>query len=128
MADKAKLTEKQEKVLELVSQMTVLELADLVKAMEEKFGVTAAAPAVAVAAPTAAPVEEKSTFDVILDNVGTNKVAVIKVVKDLTGLGLAEANTLVSSAPKAIKEGVSKKEADEISAKLKEAGAAVTVK
>lgn len=128
MADKAKLTEKQEKVLELVSQMTVLELADLVKAMEEQFGVTAAAPAVAVAAPTAAPVEEKSTFDVILDNVGTNKVAVIKVVKDLTGLGLAEANTLVSSAPKAIKEGVSKKEADEISAKLKEAGAAVTVK
>ena len=126
----AELNKKQQEVLDLVSEMSVLELADLVKAMEEKFGVSAAAPAVAVAAPAAAaaPAEEKSTFDVVLENAGSNKIGGIKVVKDLIGLGLTEAKDFVEGAPKAVKEGVSKAEADDIAAKLKEAGATVTVK
>jgi large subunit ribosomal protein L7/L12 len=125
----AELNKKQQEVLDLVSAMSVLELADLVKAMEEKFGVSAAAPAAAAAAPVAAaPVEEKTIFDVVLENAGSNKIGVIKVIKDLTGLGLTEAKDFVESAPKTVKEGVAKAEADEIVAKLKEAGATVTVK
>lgn len=125
----AELNKKQQEVLDLVSAMSVLELADLVKAMEEKFGVSAAAPAAAAAAPVAAaPVEEKSIFDVVLENAGSNKIGVIKVVKDLTGLGLTEAKDFVESAPKTVKEGVAKAEAEEIAAKLKEAGATVSVK
>ena len=123
----AELNKKQQEVLDLVSEMSVLELADLVKAMEEKFGVSAAAPAAPVAAP-AAPTEEKSIFDVVLENAGSNKIGVIKVVKDLTGLGLTEAKDFVEAAPKTLKEGVAKAEADEIAAKLKEAGATVSVK
>lgn len=125
----AELNKKQQEVLDLVSAMSVLELADLVKAMEEKFGVSAAAPAAAAAAPVAAaPVEEKSIFDVVLENAGSNKIGVIKVIKDLTGLGLTEAKDFVESAPKTVKEGVAKAEAEEIAAKLKEAGATVSVK
>jgi len=123
----AELNKKQKEVLDLVSEMSVLELADLVKAMEEKFGVSAAAPAAPVAA-AAAPTEEKSIFDVVLENAGSNKIGVIKVVKDLTGLGLTEAKDFVEAAPKTLKEGVAKAEADEIAAKLKEAGATVSVK
>ena len=123
----AELNKKQQEVLDLVSEMSVLELADLVKAMEEKFGVSAAAPAAPVAA-AAAPTEEKSIFDVVLENAGSNKIGVIKVVKDLTGLGLTEAKDFVEAAPKTLKEGVAKAEADEIAAKLKEAGATVSVK
>ncbi len=127
----AELSKTQQQVLDLVSEMSVLELADLVKAMEEKFGVSAAAPAVAVAAApaaAAAPAEEKSIFDVVLENAGSNKIGVIKVVKDLTGLGLTEAKEFVEAAPKTVKEGVAKAEADEMAAKLKEAGATVTLK
>jgi large subunit ribosomal protein L7/L12 len=125
----ADLNKKQQEVLDLVSEMSVLELADLVKAMEEKFGVSAAAPAAAAAAPVAAATtEEKSTFDVILENAGANKINVIKVIKDVLGLGLTEAKEFVEAAPKAVKEGVAKAEADDIAAKLKEAGAAVTLK
>ncbi|PIY17810.1 50S ribosomal protein L7/L12 [Candidatus Dojkabacteria bacterium CG_4_10_14_3_um_filter_Dojkabacteria_WS6_41_9] len=126
----AELNKKQQEVLDLVSEMSVLELADLVKAMEEKFGVSAAAPAAAAApvAAAAAPTEEKSIFDVVLENAGSNKIGVIKVVKDLTGLGLTEAKDFVEAAPKTLKEGVAKAEADEIAAKLKEAGATVSVK
>ena len=114
-------------VLEIVKGMTVLELNELVKAFEEEFGVSAAAPvAVAAAAPAAggaaaaAPAEEKSEFDVILANAGDKKINVIKVVREVTGLGLKEAKDLVDSAPKPIKEGVSKKDAEEIKAKLEE--------
>ncbi len=125
----AELNKKQQEVLDLVSAMSVLELADLVKAMEEKFGVSAAAPA-AAAAPVAAaaPTEEKSVFDVVLENAGSNKIGVIKAIKDLTGLGLTEAKDFVEGAPKTVKEGVAKAEADEMAAKLKEAGATVTLK
>jgi large subunit ribosomal protein L7/L12 len=109
--------------------MSVLELNDLVKAIEEEFGVTAAAP-VAVAAPGAAPeaAEEKTEFDVILANPGGSKINVIKVVRAITGLGLKEAKALVDEAPKPIKEGVSKEEAEEIKSKLEEAGATVELK
>ena len=125
----AELNKKQQEVLDLVSEMSVLDLADLVKAMEEKFGVSAAAPA-AAAAPVAAaaPTEEKSIFDVVLENAGSNKIGVIKAIKDLTGLGLTEAKDFVEGAPKTVKEGVAKAEADEMAAKLKEAGATVTLK
>lgn len=131
MSEEIKLSANQEKVLELVSSMTVLELADLVKAMEEKFGVSAAAPAVAVAAAPAAggaEAEEKTSFDVMLDDAGTNKIAVIKVVKDVLGLGLTEAKDFVEKAPQKVKEGVAKAEADDIVAKLVEAGAKASVK
>lgn len=127
----AELNKKQQEVLDLVSEMSVLDLADLVKAMEEKFGVSAAAPAAVAAAPAgaaAAPAEEKSIFDVVLENAGSNKIGVIKVIKDLTGLGLTEAKDFVEAAPKTVKEGVAKAEADEMAAKLKEAGATVTLK
>ena len=123
------LTENAKKVLEMVEKMTVLELADLVKEMEEKFGVSAAAP-VAAAAPAAAaePVEEKTTFDVILVEAGAQKINVIKVVREATELGLVEAKNLVESAPKAIKEQISKDSAAELKKKLEEAGAKVEVK
>ena len=119
------------KMIEEIKGMTVLELNDLVKAIETEFGVSAAAMAVAAPAAggAAAPAaEEKTEFDVILKSAGANKMAVIKLVKDLTGAGLKDAKDLVDNAPKAIKEGISKEAADEIVAKLKEAGAEVEVK
>ncbi|HPP32201.1 MAG TPA: 50S ribosomal protein L7/L12 [Soehngenia sp.] len=124
-----------EKVLNLIEEvknLTVLELSELVKALEEEFGVSAAAPAVAVAAQAtaAAPAaeEEKTEFDVILQSAGAEKIKVIKVVRELTGLGLKEAKDLVDGAPKPIKEGASKEEAESIKAKLEEVGATVEVK
>ncbi|GAA5345851.1 50S ribosomal protein L7/L12 [Planifilum fimeticola] len=118
-----------EEIIEAIKGMSVLELNDLVKAIEEEFGVTAAAP-VAVAAPGAAAeaAEEKTEFDVILANPGGSKINVIKVVRAITGLGLKEAKALVDEAPKPIKEGVSKEEAEEIKSKLEEAGATVELK
>ena len=121
--------EKTVAILEEIKALTILELADLVKAIEEEFGVSAAPVAVAVAggAPAAAA-EEKTEFDVELTNFGAKKLDVIKVVRELTGLGLKEAKEVVDNAPKAVKENVSKDEADAIEAKLKEAGAEVEVK
>lgn len=119
------------KIIEEVKSMTVLELSELVKAIEEEFGVSAAATAVAVAgaAPAGdAGAEEKSEFDVILKEVGANKMAVIKAVKEITGLGLKESKELVDNAPKTIKEAVSKTDADEIEKALTEAGATVELK
>lgn len=120
-----------EQILEAIEQMTVLELSELVKAMEEKFGVSAAAPAaVAAAAPAAgaAAAEEQTEFDVILASAGGSKINVIKAVRELTGLGLKEAKELVDGAPKAVKEKVAKADADAAKAKLEEAGATVEVK
>lgn len=116
-----------EQILEAIKAMTVLELNDLVKAIEEEFGVTAAAP-VAVVAGGAAAAEEKTEFDVVLASAGAEKIKVIKVVREITGLGLKEAKEVVDNAPKALKEGVSKDEAEQIKAKLEEVGASVTVK
>lgn len=116
-----------EQILEAIKAMTVLELNDLVKAIEEEFGVTAAAP-VAVVAGSAAAAEEKTEFDVVLASAGAEKIKVIKVVREITGLGLKEAKEVVDNAPKALKEGVSKDEAEEIKAKLEEVGASVEVK
>ena len=119
------------KMIEEIKGMTVLELNDLVKAVETEFGVSAAAMAVAgpAAGGAAAPAaEEKTEFDVILKAAGANKMAVIKLVKDLTGAGLKDAKDLVDNAPKALKEGISKEAADEIAGKLKEAGAEVEIK
>ncbi|MFN7506994.1 MAG: 50S ribosomal protein L7/L12 [Limnobacter sp.] len=119
-------------ILDAIAGMTVLELSELIKEMEEKFGVSAAAAAVAVAAAPAAggaaAAEEKTEFDVILTAAGESKVNVIKVVRALTGLGLKEAKDLVDGAPKAVKEGVAKAEADDIKKQLEEAGAKVDVK
>ena len=118
-------------IIEIVKGMTVLELSELVKAMEEEFGVSAAAPvAVAAAAPAAAAeaVEEKYEFDVILTGAGDKKVNVIKVVREITGLGLKEAKDLVDGAPKPVKEKISKADAEAIKAKLEEAGASVEIK
>lgn len=121
-----KLSADAKKVLESVEKMTVLELADLVKAMEEKFGVSAAAPvAVAAAAPAAAPAEEKSIFTVVLKASGDQKINVIKVVRELTELGLKEAKDLVEGAPKTVKENVKKEDAEAMKKKLEEAGATV---
>ena len=123
-----------ETILESIEKLTLLEAAELVKAMEEKFGVSAAAPvAVAVAAPAAggeaaAAAEEKTSFDVILKSAGAQKLAVVKLVKDLTSLGLKEAKELVDGAPKAVKEGVSKEEANALKAQLEGAGAEVEIK
>ncbi len=120
-----------EEIITAIEGMTILELNDLVKAIEEKFGVSAAAPVMvgAVAgAGAAAAEEEKTEFDAVLTEVGANKIAVIKVVRELTGLGLIEAKAVVDGVPKAIKEGVSKDEAESIKAKLEEAGAKVEVK
>lgn len=120
--------EKVTQILEEIKSLTLLDLADLVKAVEEEFGVSAAPVAVAGAAVAAAPVEEKTEFDVILVDAGANKLPVIKVVRELTGLGLKEAKDLVESAPKAIKEAVSKETADDVAKQLTEAGAKVEVK
>ena len=117
------------KFIEDIKALNVMELADLVKAIEEEFGVSAAAPvAVAAAGPAAAAAEEKTEFDVILADVGDKKINVIKVVRELTGLGLKEAKELVESAPKAVKEAASKDDAEAIKAKLEEAGAKVELK
>ena len=121
----------QTEILDKISSLTVLELSELIKAMEEKFGVSAAA-AVAVAAPAAgaaaAPAEEQTEFTVMLSGIGENKVNVIKAVRELTGLGLKEAKDLVDGAPKAVKEGVSKADAEAAKKKLEEAGAKVELK
>lgn len=124
-----------DQIIEAISGMTVLEVSELVKAMEEKFGVTAAAPVMMggmmpMAGGTASGAEaaEKTSFDVILSTAGDKKIQVIKVVRELTGLGLKEAKDLVDSAPKPVKEGLSKQEADALKAKLEEAGAVVEVK
>lgn len=126
-------SEKVTQLLEEVKAMTVLELSELVKALEEEFGVSAAAPAAVAAAPAAggdaAPAaEEKDSFDVILASVGAEKIKVVKAVKDATGLGLKEAKEVVDNAPKAVKEGATKEEAEALKAKLEEAGATVELK
>ncbi|AEP00389.1 50S ribosomal protein L7/L12 [Weizmannia coagulans] len=118
-----------EEIISAVKEMTVLELNDLVKAIEEEFGVTAAAPvAVAGGAAGGEAAAEKTEFDVVLTEVGAQKIKVIKVVREITGLGLKEAKELVDNAPKPLKEGVSKEEAEELKAKLEEVGAGVEVK
>ena len=124
-------SEKITNLIEEVKQLTVLELSELVHALEEEFGVSAAAAVAVAAGPAAggaAAAEEQSEFDVILASAGANKIAVIKVVREITGLGLKEAKEVVDGAPKAVKEKVSKEEADSIKAKLEEAGASVEVK
>ena len=122
-------TEKSLAILEEIKSLTILELADLVKAVEEEFGVSAAAPvAVAGAGAAAAPVEEKTEFDVVLKSFGAKKLDVIKVIREITGLGLKEAKDLVESAPKPIKEGISKEDAEALKAKIAATGAEVEVK
>ena len=125
-----------DQILEAIDGMTVLELSELVKAFEERYGVTAAAPVAAAAAPSAAgdgagapaAAEEQTEFDAVLTEVGPNKILVIKAVRELTGLGLKEAKDLVDAAPKAVKEGVAKEEAEAVKEKLAEAGASVDVR
>ncbi len=121
-----------EEIVEALKEMPALELSELVKELEEVFGVSAAAPVAAVAAPAAggddAAAEEQTEFDVVLEGFGDNKIAVIKVVREITGLGLKEAKGLVESAPAPIQEAVAKDKADELKAKLEEAGAAITIK
>ena len=116
-----------EEMIEEIKKMTVVELADLVKAIEEEFGVSAVAAAAPVAGGAAAggAAEEKSSFDVVLKDAGANKIQVIKVVRDATGLGLKEAKELVDGAPKTVKEGVAKEEAEELKAKFTEVGAVI---
>jgi large subunit ribosomal protein L7/L12 len=127
----------QDDLLEAIDKMTVLELSDFIKRFEERYGVTAAAPAAAAAAPAAgassdgaaaAVVEEQTEFTATLTEIGPNKIPVIKVVRELTGLGLKEAKDLVDSAPKPVKEGVAEDEANSVKAQLEEAGAAVEIK
>ena len=124
--------EKINNILEEIKSLTILELNELVKAVEEEFGVSAAAPvAVAgagAAAAAAAPVEEKTEFDVILTGFGDKKLGVIKVIREITGLGLKEAKDMVEGCPKAVKEGISKEDAEKIKAQLTEAGATVEIK
>jgi large subunit ribosomal protein L7/L12 len=117
-----------EQILEAIKGMSVLELNDLVKAIEDEFGVTAAAPVAVVAGGAAAEVAEQTEFNVVLASAGASKINVIKVVRELTGLGLKEAKAMVDGAPATVKEGVSKDEAEQIKAKLEEAGASVEVK
>lgn len=119
-----------EEIIEALKEMSLLEASELVKDIEETFGVSAAAPVAVAAVPAAgaAAAEEKTEFDVVLEGFGDNKIAVIKVVREITGLGLKEAKEVVENAPKAIQEGVAKDKAEEIKAKLEEAGAAVTLK
>lgn len=117
--------EKIEKLLEEIDSLTVIELSELVKGIEEKYGVSAATVAAPAAGGAAAAAEEKTNFDVVLKETGANKIAVIKVVRDVTGLGLKEAKDLVEGAPKTVKEGAEKAEAEEIKAKFVEAGAVV---
>jgi large subunit ribosomal protein L7/L12 len=114
--------------MEAIENMTVLELADLVKALEEKFGVSAAAPVAAAPAAGGAAAAEQTEFDVVLTDVGASKINVIKVVREITGLGLKEAKALVDAAPKAIKEKASKADADDVKAKLEAAGAKIELK
>ena len=123
-------SEKITNILEEIKSLTILELADLVKAVEEEFGVSAAAPVgvVAVAGAAAPAAEEKTEFDVVLKSAGDKKLNVVKAVKEITGLGLKEAKEMVDGAPKTVKEGVSKDEAEKIKAALTEAGATVEVK
>ncbi len=118
-------------LVEEIKKLTIVEVSDLVKALEEEFGVSAAAPVAVAAAPTAAApaaAEEKSEFNIFLKEVGANKIAVIKVVREVTGLGLSEAKAVVDGAPKMVKENVATSEAKEIEAKFKEAGAVVELK
>jgi large subunit ribosomal protein L7/L12 len=118
-----------DQIIEAIKGMSILELKELVEACETEFGVSASAPVMAVAAGAAAEaVDEKSEFDVVLANAGAKKIGVIKVVRELTGLGLKEAKDLVDNAPQPVKQAVSKEEAEEIKAKLEEAGAAVELK
>ena len=119
-----------EEIMQAIEEMTVLELSELVKAMEEKFGVSAAAPVAVAAAPAAggAAAEEKTEFDVILASAGDKKINVIKVVREVTGLGLKEAKALVDGAPAPVKEGASKEDAEALKAKLEEAGSTVELK
>lgn len=121
-----------EDILETISNMSVMEVVDLISAMEEKFGVSAAAPVAAAAGPAAggeaAAAEEQTEFDVVLTSFGSNKVPVIKVVRELTGLGLKEAKDLVEGAPSTVKEAVAKADAEEMKKKLEDAGASVEVK
>lgn len=117
-----------ESILEAIKSMTVLELNDLVKAIEEEFGVTAAAPVVVAGGGAGVEAAEQSEFDVILTSAGASKINVIKVVREITGLGLKEAKDLVDNAPKPLKEKVAKEEAEAVKAKLEEAGAVVEVK
>jgi large subunit ribosomal protein L7/L12 len=129
-------TMSKDQILEAIDGMTVLELSELVKAFEERYGVTAAAPMAMAAAPAAggagseapAAAEEQTEFDAVLTEVGPNKILVIKAVRELTGLGLKEAKDLVDAAPKAVKEGVAKEEAEAVKAKLVEAGASVDIR
>jgi large subunit ribosomal protein L7/L12 len=118
-------------LIDQIDKLTVLELAELVKSLETKYGVSAAAPVAVAAAPAAgaaAPAEAKTEFDVILEDAGAEKIKVIKAVREVTSLGLTEAKAFVESAPKAVKEGVTKDEADAVAKKLQEAGAKVTIK
>ena len=119
-----------QEIISAVESMTILELADLVKAMEEKFGVSAAAPVAVAAGPAAAgaAAEEKSSFDVVLKGAGAEKLKVVKLVKELTGLGLKEAKELVDGAPSTVKEGLAKADAEAMKAQLEEAGAEVELK
>lgn len=117
-----------EQIIEAIKEMSVLELNDLVKAIEEEFGVTAAAPVAVAGAAGGAAAEEQTEFDLILAGAGDQKIKVIKVVREITGLGLKEAKELVDNTPKALKEGVAKEEAEELKAKLEEVGASVEVK
>lgn len=127
-------SEKVTQLIETVKELTVLELSEVVKALEEEFGVSAAAPVAVAAAPVAgaaagaAAEEEKSDFDVVLAEVGAEKIKVIKVVREITGLGLKEAKELVDTAPKPVKEGASKEEAEEMKKKLEEVGAKIELK
>jgi large subunit ribosomal protein L7/L12 len=117
-------------ILEAISKMSVMEVVELIEAMEEKFNVSAAAASVAVAAPVAAAAaaEEKTEFDVVMTSFGANKVSVIKVIREITGLGLKEAKDLVEGAPSTVKEGVSKADSADMKKKLEEAGASVEIK
>ncbi|MEA4964317.1 MAG: 50S ribosomal protein L7/L12 [Oscillospiraceae bacterium] len=121
-------SEKINAMIEEVKSLTVLELAELVHALEETFGVSAAAAAVAAPAAGAAEVEEKTEFDVILKEIGAEKIKVIKVVREITGLGLKEAKELVDNAPKAVKEGISKDDAEAMAVKFKDVGATCEIK
>ncbi|MBB6455197.1 large subunit ribosomal protein L7/L12 [Salirhabdus euzebyi] len=117
-----------EQIIDAIKEMTVLELNDLVKAIEEEFGVTAAAPVAVAGAAGGEAAEEQTEFDVVLESAGASKIKVVKAVREITGLGLKDAKDLVDNAPKAVKEGIAKEEAEEIKAKLEEAGASVEVK
>ncbi|MDC3414652.1 50S ribosomal protein L7/L12 [Aquibacillus sp. 3ASR75-11] len=117
-----------EQIIDAIKEMSVLELNDLVKAIEEEFGVTAAAPVAAAGAGGGEVAEEQTEFDVVLESAGSSKIKVVKAVREITGLGLKDAKDLVDNAPGAIKEGIAKEEAEEVKAKLEEAGATVELK